>query len=195
MVEHKMQARSTIESANRDKSKKIEQLLQFVSRFAAGARSSQVQSRRKEMARLAPQELKRSNIARPFIRFEQEKPIGREVLQVRDLTKGFDGKALFKGLTLDVVRGDRVAIIGANGVGKTTLLRCLIGEIQADAGNIKWGDSAGWSYYPQDYHDDIKPGSTALDWLMKYMTDEGHQFGSWHPRQNAFLGRRKFKSY
>jgi ATPase subunit of ABC transporter with duplicated ATPase domains len=176
MVEHKMQARSSVESANRDKAKKIEQLQQFVSRFAAGQRSSQVQSRRKEMIRLAPQEMKRSNIARPFIRFEQEKPIGRELLQVRNLTKGFDGSTLFKDLTIDITRGDRVAIIGANGVGKTTLLRCLIGEMQADSGSFKWGDSASWSYYPQDYHDDIKAGTTALDWLMKYMTDEGHQF-------------------
>ncbi|MBU6452280.1 MAG: ATP-binding cassette domain-containing protein [Cyanobacteria bacterium REEB67] len=175
MVEHKMQARQSVESANRDKAKKIAQLQEFVARFAAGQRSSQVQSRRKEMERLAPQEMKRSNIQRPFIRFEQEKPSGREVLVVRDLTKGFDGKTLFKGLNLDVARGEKVAIVGANGVGKTTLLRCLMGEIPADEGTIKWTDQASWSYYPQDYHDEIKPGSTALDWLMAYMKDEGHQ--------------------
>ncbi len=175
MVEHKMQARQTIESENRDRAKKVEQLQQFVARFAAGQRSSQVQSRKKEIVRLAPQELKRSNIQRPFIRFEQEKPIGREVLQAQGLTKGFDGKTLFKDLRLDIMRGDKIAIIGSNGVGKTTLLRCLIGEIPFDAGTMKWGDSASWSYYPQDYHSDIKPGTTALDWLMAYMVDEGHQ--------------------
>ncbi len=74
MVEHKMQARSRIESDNKDKAKKIAQLQEFVSRFAAGQRSSQVQSRRKEMARLAPTELKKSNIQRPYIRFDQKKP-------------------------------------------------------------------------------------------------------------------------
>lgn len=176
MVEHKMQARATIEADNKDKAKKIAQLQQFVARFAAGQRSSQVQSRKKEIARLAPQELKRSNIQRPFIRFEQERPIGREVLQVKGLTKGFDDKTLFKDLRLDIMRGDKVAIIGSNGVGKTTLLRCLMGELKPDAGEVKWGDSATWSYYPQDYHDEIKPGTTALDWLMAYMVDEGHQF-------------------
>ncbi len=175
MVEHKMQARQSVESDNKDKAKKILQLQEFVARFAAGQRSSQVQSRKKEIQRLAPQELKRSNIQRPFIRFEQEKPIGREVLSVRGLTKGFDGKTLFKDVELDIFRGEKIAIIGSNGVGKTTLLRCLIGEIQPDAGTLKWGDSATWSYYPQDYHDEIKPGSTALDWLMQYMKDEGHQ--------------------
>jgi len=175
MVEHKLQARQTIESANRDKSKKILQLQEFVARFAAGQRSSQVQSRKKEIVRLAPQELKKSNIQRPFIRFEQTKAIGREILQARGLTKGFDGRTLFKDLDLDITRGDRIAIIGANGVGKTTLLRCLIGELEPDAGKLKWGDSATWSYYPQDYHDELTPGFSALDWLMQYMVDEGHQ--------------------
>lgn len=173
MVEHKLQARQTIENENRDKAKKIAQLQEFVSRFAAGQRSSQVQSRRKEIARLAPQELKRSNIQRPYIRFEQEKPMGREILKVDGLTKGFDGKILFENLRLDIERGDKVAIIGGNGVGKTTLLRCLIGELGPDAGTVKWGDNANWSYYPQDFHSEIKPGSTALEWLNQFMVEEG----------------------
>src|SRR5262249_37330449 len=126
MVEHKVQARQTIEASNRDKERKIAQLQEFVDRFSAGTRASSVQSKKKEITRLAPQELKKSNIQRPLIRFEQERPMGREILQLRGLTKGFDGKTLFKGLNLDVHRGERMAIIGANGVGKTTLLRCLI---------------------------------------------------------------------
>ena len=176
MVEHKMQARQSIESANRDKAKKIAQLQEFVARFAAGQRSSQVQSRRKEMARLAPTELKKSNIQRPFIRFEQEKPSGREVLQVRDLSKGFDGRMLFENLSMDILRGEKIAIIGANGVGKTTLLRCLMGELEPDQGSVAWRDLSSYSYYPQDYHDAITPGTTALDWIMQYMTDEGQQY-------------------
>jgi len=176
MVEHKLQARQTIEAANRDKAKKVAQLQEFVSRFAAGQRSSQVQSRKKEIVRLAPQDLKKSNIQRPFIRFEQETATGREVLRVKRLSKSFDGKTLFKDLDLDVNRGDRIAIIGSNGVGKTTLLRCLIGELKPDAGTIKWGENALWSYYPQNYHDDIPSGTTALDWLMQFMAEEGNQF-------------------
>lgn len=175
MIEQKMQARQTVENENKDKAKKIAQLQEFVARFAAGQRSSQVQSRKKEMARLAPQELKRSNIQRPYIRFEQEKALGREILKVEGLTKEFAGKTLFKNLKLDINRGDRIAIIGANGVGKTTLLRCLIGDLEPDAGTVKWGDNAAWSYYPQDFHSEIKPGSTALEWLMQYMEEEGDQ--------------------
>jgi ATPase subunit of ABC transporter with duplicated ATPase domains len=176
MVEHKMQARVSIEAANRDKAKKVAQLQEFVARFAAGQRSSQVQSRKKEIVRLAPQELKKSNIQRPFIRFEQERATGQEVLKVKGLTKAFDGKTLFKDLSFEVVRGEKIAIIGSNGVGKTTLLRCLLGEIQADKGTVKWGDAASKSYYPQDYHDAIEPGTTALDWLMKFMEKEGHEY-------------------
>lgn len=186
MVSQKLQARQTIEAANRDKAKKIAQLQEFVNRFAAGQRSSQVQSRRKEMARLAPQELKKSNIQRPFIRFEQERPSGKDVLQVKGLTKGFDDNKLFKDFRLDITRGDKVAIIGANGVGKTTFLRCLIGELEQDAGTIKWGENCTWSYYPQDFHREIKPGSTALDWLMAFMVEEGDEI------VRSLLGRMLF---
>jgi ATPase subunit of ABC transporter with duplicated ATPase domains len=186
MVEHKMQARQRIEDENRDKSKKIAQLQEFVSRFAAGQRSSQVQSRRKEMARLAPTELKRSNIQRPYIRFEQQKPSSKEILAVKGLTKAFDGRTILDNVSLDVMRGDKIGIIGANGVGKTTLIRCLIGEVPVDSGDVKWGFGATWGYYPQDYSDLITPGMTALDWIMQYMNEEGPQ----HVR--GLLGRMLF---
>ncbi|MCA1597357.1 MAG: ATP-binding cassette domain-containing protein [Chloroflexi bacterium] len=164
-----------MEASNRDKAKKIAQLQEFVARFAAGQRSSQVQSRRKEIARLTPTELKKSNIQRPYIRFEQRKTSGREIVSAQGLTKAFDGKTLFKNFNLDIARGDRVAIIGGNGVGKTTLLRCLIGEVEPDAGKIKWGTNTSWGYYQQDYTGQVTPGMTALDWLMQFETDEGQQ--------------------
>ena len=167
MVEQKMQSRTTVENENRDKAKKVAQLQEFVSRFAAGQRSSQVQSRRKEMARLSATELKRSNIQRPFIRFEQNKPSGREVVVARDLCKAFDQPVLNK-INLEIMRGDRVAIIGGNGVGKTTLLRCLIGELPSDSGTVKWGSGMSWGYYPQDTSEAIPPGITALEWIMRF---------------------------
>jgi len=167
MVEQKMQSRQTIENENRDKAKKVAQLQEFVSRFAAGQRSSQVQSRRKEMARLSATELKRSNIQRPFIRFEQNKPTGREVIVARDLNKAFD-RPILTNLNLEIMRGDRLAIIGGNGVGKTTLLRCLIGELPVDSGTIKWGSGTTWGYYPQDTSEAIAPGMTSLDWIMQF---------------------------
>ena len=168
MVAQKIGARQTMEANNRDKARKIAQLQDFVSRFAAGQRSSQVQSRRKEMERLAPEELKKSNIQRPYIRFEQRRPTGREVLNVKGLTKGFDGEPVLAELDLEVMRGERIAIIGGNGTGKTTLLRCLIGELTPDSGEVKWGAGATWGYYPQDSSDPMTPGMTALDWLIRF---------------------------
>ncbi|MDQ2799976.1 MAG: ATP-binding cassette domain-containing protein [Armatimonadota bacterium] len=187
MVEHKMQARQTIESGNRDKAKKIAQLQEFVSRFAAGQRSSQVQSRRKEMVRLAPTEMKKSNIQRPFIRFEQTKPSSREILQVEGLSKSFGDKRVLQNVNLDVMRGDKVAIIGPNGAGKTTLLRCLIGELPPDSGTVKWGIGTSWGYYPQDFRTEIAEGMPALDWIMQYQTDEGMQY------VRGLLGQMLFK--
>ena len=178
MVEHKMQARQTVENANKDKAKKIAQLQEFVSRFAAGQRSSQVQSRRKEMVRLAPTEMKRSNIQRPFMRFEQTKPSGREVVTAHGLCKAFDGAPpLFKDLNLEIMRGDKVAIIGPNGAGKTTLLRCLLGDLVPDAGTVKWGNGMTWGLYPQDYRSEIEDGMSALEWLTQFDADnQGQQY-------------------
>jgi ATPase subunit of ABC transporter with duplicated ATPase domains len=175
MVEQKMQARQRVESDNRDKAKKIAQLQEFVARFAAGQRSSQVQSRRKEIARLAPTELKKSNIQRPYVRFEQNKPSGREVVIAKDLSKYFDGAAIFDDLNLEIMRGDKVAIIGRNGAGKTTLIRTLIEELQADSGTVKWGHGMTWGYYPQDYGGQIEPGKTALQWLAQFEPKGDHQ--------------------
>ncbi len=168
MVEHKMQARQTVENENRDKAKKIAQLQEFVSRFAAGQRSSQVQSRRKEMARLAPTELKRSNIQRPYIKFDQRKPAGRDVVTVSGLSKAFGDNPVLKDVSFEISRGDKVAVIGPNGAGKTTLIRTLIGELEPDCGEARWGNGMTWGYYPQDYRRDIEGGKTAVDWLMQF---------------------------
>ncbi len=168
MVGQKMQARQRVETENRDKAKKITQLQEFVSRFAAGQRSSQVQSRRKEMDRLAPTELKKSNIQRPYIRFEQVRPAGREAIIAKDLCKVYDGKHILNGLDLDVMRGDKIAIIGSNGVGKTTLLRCLLGEVPLDGGAAKWGNGMTCGYYPQNAEDSIPRGISSLDWVMQF---------------------------
>ena len=188
MVEHKMQARQRIENDNKDKGKKIAQLQEFVNRFAAGQRSSQVQSRRKEMARLAPTEMKKSNIARPYIRFEQRKPSGREVVTVAGLSKSFDGQCVLKDINFEVSRGEKVAIIGPNGVGKTTLIRCLVGDLQPDAGTVKWGTGMTWGYYPQDYRSGIPTGILALDWVMGFDEEnQGQQF------VRGLLGQMLFK--
>src|SRR6266403_1191009 len=135
MVRAKGQVRGRIESENADKMKKRAQLQEFVARFSAGTRASQVQSRIKQLEKLSLADLKKSNIARPFIKFEQKRPSGKQTLTIEGLSKRFD-KPLFTGFSGLITRGERVALVGRNGVGKTTLIRTLIGELEADAGKV-----------------------------------------------------------
>src|SRR6266850_1013784 len=134
-------SRSRIESENADKMKKREQLQEFVARFSAGTRASQVQSRIKQLEKLSLSDLKKSNIARPFIKFEQKRPSGKQTLTIEGLSKAFD-RPLFEDFSGLITRGERVAVVGRNGVGKTTLIRTLIGELEPDAGKVAWGHEA-----------------------------------------------------
>jgi ATPase subunit of ABC transporter with duplicated ATPase domains len=168
MVRQKVQAREGVEASNRDKARKIAQLQEFIARFGSGQRASQAQSRRKEIVRLQPQELKRSNIQRPYIRFESRKAAGHEVLVAKDLSKAFDGRPILQNVNLEVMRGDKVAIIGPNGIGKTTLLRCLIEDLPPDSGTVKWGAGMTPGYYAQDNRIVAEPGQTVVEWLQQY---------------------------
>ncbi|HET6330762.1 MAG TPA: ATP-binding cassette domain-containing protein [Holophagaceae bacterium] len=179
MVMQKTQLRSRIESDNEQREKKIAQLNEFIARFAAGTRSSQVNSRRKEVERLAPGELSRSNIQRPFIKFEQKRPGGRYALEFEDVKKGYDGTEVIKGFSAMVQRGERVAIMGRNGMGKSTLLNALLANapqvteanLVLDAGTVKWGHDASVGYFAQDFRESIPSGWTMIDWLRQFDPD------------------------
>jgi ATPase subunit of ABC transporter with duplicated ATPase domains len=191
MVEMKMEARSKVEGENREKAKKVAQLQDFVSRFGAGTRASQVQSRKKEISRLEATELKKSNIQRPYIRFEVKKQPGREVLAAKGLEKSYaqpDGSTLHvsKGIDISIGRGEKIAVIGNNGVGKTTLLRMIAGDLAPDAGTVTLGYEGSIGYFPQDYKTGIAPGMTAYKWLEGFSGDEGTEVLS------GLLGRMLF---
>src|SRR5271165_3185046 len=126
MVLAKTQIRSRLEAQNAQREKKIEQLNEFIARFSAGTRSSQVMSRKKEVERLQTSDLARSNIARPFIRFEMKRPSGRHALEVKGLSKSYGDLKVVDNFTVSVARGEKVGILGRNGAGKTTLLRSLM---------------------------------------------------------------------
>ncbi len=170
MVFQKTQVRSRVESETEDKKKKITQLQEFVSRFGAGTRASQVQSRKKEIEKLQVGELKKSNIQRPFIRFQLgDKRGGKDVLRVEGLTRKFveEGKPdinICRNLNLYVPRGEKMAIIGPSAIGKTTLLRLLLGEVKPDAGKVTWGHEVDVGYFPQEI-DKVKSGKPLWKWL------------------------------
>lgn len=172
MVLAKTSVRERAEQDAKSKEKKIAQLKEFVARFGAGTRASQVQSRMREMDRLQPQELKKSNIQRPYIRFiPTEKQPGKIILKANQLSKAFDHPVI-KNFSLEISRGDKIGIIGANGRGKTTLLRMLVNALQPDSGTVELGHQVMISYFPQNHGEIVeKKGTTnAFDWLKERKT-------------------------
>ena len=167
MVRQKGQLRSRVESENAEKQKKIAQLQDFVARFHAGTRASQVQSRIRAMDKLKLEDLKRSNIAAPFIKFEVAKPSGKQTLTVEGLQKSYGRREIVQPFNALVTKGEKVAIIGKNGVGKSTLVQLLVGALPPDRGEVKWGHQATVGYLPQDHAGLIRPGTTAFGWLRE----------------------------
>src|ERR1700738_3062026 len=185
MVVAKTQVRSQIESQNAQREKKISQLNEFIARFAAGTRSSQVQSRRKEVERLQVTELAKSNIQRPYIKFDQKRPSGKHILEVQGLRKSYADKEVIRAFTASVIRGERIALLGRNGAGKTTLLNALLANSPTtpeaelrqtsgydgsflDGGKVAWGHEASVGYFAQDHRTLIETGTTALEWLHQW---------------------------
>ena len=170
MVVAKTSVRERSEQDAKSKEKKISQLREFVARFGAGTRASQVQSRLKEIARLQPQDLKKSNIQRPYIRFiPSDKQPGKIVLKAEHLCKSYDGVEVIKDFSLEIERGDKIGVIGNNGRGKTTLLKMLAGVLAPDSGIVESGHQMQLSYFPQNHNDlVIKKGTeNAFDWLKE----------------------------
>src|SRR5436190_4516231 len=148
MVLAKTQIRTRVESDNAQREKKIEQLQDFIQRFSAGTRASQVMSRKKEVERLQTTELARSNIQRPYIRFTMNRPSGRVALECSGVTKAFGGVPVITKFGAIVNRGEKVVLVGRNGLGKTTLLKSLLAE---DSGSVRWGHEVSIGYFPQDH--------------------------------------------
>ncbi|MEI8259337.1 MAG: ATP-binding cassette domain-containing protein, partial [Deltaproteobacteria bacterium] len=148
-------------------------LKDFVARFGASAnRSSQAQSRVKEIEKLeASMTVRRSNVVRPYIKFAIEKPSGRDVLRADAISKSFGDKVIFKDFSLNINRGDKLAVIGPSGIGKSTLLKMLVDEYKTDAGAITWGHETSVGYFAQDHHESLEQGFTAYDWLRRFDDD------------------------
>lgn len=170
MLVAKTAVRERTESENKSKEKKVSQLREFVAKFGAGTRASQVQSRIREIERLEPQELKKSNIQRPYIRFyPPEKPSGQIVFKVSEISKAYDEKAVIRNFSFEAMKGDKIGIIGNNGQGKSTLLKMLAGVLPPDRGMIETGHQVQIGYFPQNHSEviDKKSSMTAFDWLKK----------------------------
>lgn len=160
------QAREQMLSDNAKKKAQISELQQFVSRFSANAsKAKQATSRAKLIDKIELDEIKPSSRVNPFIRFEQTKKLHRLAVELTEVTKKFDDNVLFSNLNLMVEAGERIAIIGPNGIGKTTLLRCLAGDMEYEHGNIKWSENAHIGYFAQDHASDFELDQTLISWI------------------------------
>ena len=163
------QARERLLADNAKKKAQIAELQSFVSRFSANAsKASQATSRAKQIEKIQLAEVKVSSRQNPFIRFEQEKGLFRLALEAENLSKGFDGTPLFKGLNLMVEVGERIAVIGPNGIGKTTLLRTLVGDLAPDKGTVKLSENVNLGYFAQDHADDFAEDMSLFDWMTQW---------------------------
>ena len=162
------QASEQLASDNAKKSAQIAELKAFVSRFSANAsKSKQATSRAKQIDKIQLTEVKPSSRQSPFIRFEQDKKLHRLALEVESLSKHFD-EDLFAGLNLTVEVGERIAIIGPNGIGKSTLLKCLAGDLEPTTGKVKWSENANIGYYAQDHAADFEERKNLYDWMDQW---------------------------
>jgi ATPase subunit of ABC transporter with duplicated ATPase domains len=192
MVVAKTQIRSQIEGQNAQREKKIAQLNEFIARFSAGTRSSQVQSRRKEVERLQVTELAKSNIQRPFLKFEQKRPSGKHILELEGIAKSYGSTPVIRSFTSSVTRGEKIALMGRNGAGKTTLLNALLAnsptvpesELRKTSGydgdfltggKVIWGHEAAVGYFAQDHKALIEPGMTVFEWLHQWDPSAAHE--------------------
>lgn len=165
------QAREQLVNENKRKKEKIAELQEFVSRFSANAsKSKQATSRQKQIEKIKSDfaDIKPSSRVSPYIRFNSDKPLGKDVIDAVEIHKKYDDPVL-ENVSINIGKGEKVGIIGTNGVGKTTLLKILMKKLEPDSGTVKWGDSVYASYFPQDHRDGIdKDAETLVDWLLRY---------------------------
>ena len=165
-------SREQMVSDNKRMKDKISDLQDFVNRFSANAsKAKQATSRQKLIEKLKSQqiEVKPSSRVSPYIRFKVGKPLGKDVINAKNISKSYGNLKVFENVSLTINKGEKVAIIGTNGVGKTTLIKCLMKNLEVDGGEVEWGMSVNAAFFPQDHKEGImedKP--TLVDWLYQF---------------------------
>ena len=174
--------------ANKKKEEKIKELQAFIQRFSANAsKSKQATSRKKQLEKITLEDIRPSNRKYPFINFKPEREAGKQLLTVENISKTVDGEDVLKNLSIIVNKGDKIALVGPNGLAKTTLFQILMGEVPADSGEYTWGVTTTQAYFPKDnsaYFDGVD--STLVDWLRPYSKEQDETF------LRGFLGRMLF---
>jgi ATPase subunit of ABC transporter with duplicated ATPase domains len=182
------QVRERMLANNAKKQAQIADLQSFVSRFSANAsKARQATSRARQIEKIELEEVKPSSRVSPYIRFEQGKKLYRLALEVDGLGFGYEAP-LFAGLDLLVEVGERIAVIGPNGIGKTTLLKCLMGQLAPQQGEVRWSANVELGYVAQDRADDFPDDMTLFEWMGQWK-----QKGDDEQTLRATLGRLLFR--
>ena len=163
------QARERLFLDNAKKKAKIDELQSFVKRFSANAsKAKQATSRANQISKIKLDDIKNSSRVYPFIRFKQNSKVFNTALNVKDLNKGYDTLSVLKKFNISIESGERLAIIGTNGIGKTTLLSCLVNDLPPDSGIIKWSDNAVIGYFAQNHSQDFNSNMSLVDWMTQW---------------------------
>jgi ATPase subunit of ABC transporter with duplicated ATPase domains len=163
--------REQLLAGNEKKAAEIVELQAFVNRFSANASKAKLaSSRAKKMDKISLDEVKSSSRVIPSISFKQDQKLHRQALVLEDLEHGFDGETLFSKGNVILEGGAKLAVIGENGAGKTTFLRCLVDDLKANGGTIKWSENATVGYCPQDSTEDFNCDLDIFEWMSQWRT-------------------------
>ena len=176
-----------MKEANKKKEERIKELQEFIARFSANAsKSKQATSRKKSLEKIELDEIKPSNRKYPYIDFKPDREQGKEVLEVKNLTKTINGEKILDNLTFTIKREDKVALLSDNEIAKTVLFQILAGELEPDSGEINFGTTISKDYFPKDNNYLFQEKMSIVDWLRQYSKDPDETY------VRGFLGRMLF---
>ncbi|MDO4649081.1 MAG: ATP-binding cassette domain-containing protein [Eubacteriales bacterium] len=176
-----------MKEANKKKEEKIKELQEFISRFSANAsKSKQATSRKRALEKITLDDMKPSSRKYPYIDFRPNREIGNEVLRVENLSKTIDGVKVLDNISFTLGREDKVAFVGSNEQAITTFFKILVGEMEPDEGNYKWGITTSQTYFPKDNTKEFDNDLTITDWLTQYSEIKDATY------VRGFLGRMLF---
>jgi len=184
------QAREYLLNENKKKQAKIDELKSFVKRFSANAsKAKQATSRANQINKIKLDDIVKSSRVYPFIRFNQKKKVHNNILEVTNLSKSYDSIKILNKISFIIEGGDRIAILGSNGIGKTTLLNCLVNADLKDSGNIKWSKNAHIAYFEQNIDNNFNEKLTLMQWMTQWVNKNEDEY---EQKARSILGRLLF---
>lgn len=176
-----------MKDSNKKKEEKIKELKDFIARFSANAsKSKQATSRKKSLEKIELEEIKASSRKYPYVNFEVERPLGKDVLELKGISKTIDGEVVLKNMNLTINTTDKVGFVGTNELAITTLFKIITGELEPDSGEIKWGTTVKYDYFPKNHAGYFNNNLDLIEWLRQFSSNQEEPF------IRGFLGRMLF---